>query len=280
MSEKKTQEPLITDLASIGLILKQKREEHSYTLEHVSEITRITLTNLRNIENGKLEALPGLVFVRGFIRNYAKLVGVESDWMIEALNQTFTNREQPVDGSSKVEKQDLLLLEKEQNNSKYLLIAASVVIIVVIVGIYWNMTTSNRYSSMTERVETVQAVEKKKVAAEEVLKEVEMGTGGKTAEESLAKSAPVISPLTLTLVAMESAWIRLVVDEQEQIELELIEGEKYEWPAKKEYLLTMTTGSNASIHLNGEEIVDRENFTDELFQIKLNKFTLTRINNR
>ena len=279
MSEKKSPEPLTPDLANIGLILKQKREEHSYTLEHVSEITRITLTNLRNIENGELEALPGLVFVRGFIRNYAKLIGVESDWMIEALNQTFTNREQPVDGTSKVEKQDLPL-ERERTNSKYLLIAATVVIIAVIAAVYFSMTSSNRYSSITERVETVQAVEKKEVAAEEVLKEVEMGTGPKTSKENQAKSAPVISPLSLTLVALESQWIRLVVDEQEPIELELVEGEKYEWPANKEYLLTMTTGSTASIHLNGEEIVDRENFTDELFQTKLNKFTLTRINNR
>jgi hypothetical protein len=42
----------------------------------------------------------------------------------------------------------------------------------------------------------------------------------------------------------------------------------------------MTTGNTALIHLNGEEIVDRENFKDELYQVKLNKFTLTRINNR
>ena len=279
MSEKKYQEPLATDLASIGLILKQKREEHSYTLEHVAEITRITLTNLRNIENGELEALPGLVFVRGFVRNYATLVGVESDWMIEALNQTFTNREQPVDGSSKVEKPDLPL-ETDRNTRKYLMIIAAVVVVAVIAGIYWNMTTSTRYSTITERVETVQAVEQKKVAAEEVLKEVEIGTGPKRAEESQAAPAPVISPLTLTLVAIESGWIRLVVDEQEPVELELVEGEKYDWPANKEYLLTMTTGNTASIHLNGEEIVDRENFKDELFQTKLNKFTLTRINNR
>ncbi|MBU3914471.1 helix-turn-helix domain-containing protein, partial [bacterium] len=67
----------ITDLKSIGRILKKKREEHTYTLEHVSEITRITLTSLRNIEDGNLSDLPGLVFVRGFIRNYAKLLGLE-----------------------------------------------------------------------------------------------------------------------------------------------------------------------------------------------------------
>ncbi len=150
----------------------------------------------------------------------------------------------------------------------------------MIAGIYWNMTTSTQYSSITERVETVQAVEKKEITAEEVLKEVEIGTGVKITEESQAAPAPVISPLTLTLVAIENEWIRLVVDEQEPIELELVEGEKYEWPANKEYLLTMTTGNTASIHLNGEEIVDRENFKDELFQTKLNKFTLTRINNR
>ena len=95
MSENITDPPQQSDLLSIGAILRKKREEHSYTLEHVSEITRITLTCLRNIEEGNLDALPGLVFVRGFIRNYAKLLGLESDWMIEALNQTYSDRTQP-----------------------------------------------------------------------------------------------------------------------------------------------------------------------------------------
>jgi len=279
MSENKNQEHQITDLASIGLILKNKREEHSYTLEHVAEITRITLTNLRNIEKGELEALPGLVFVRGFIRNYAKLVGVESDWMIEALNQTFTNQEQPVDGTSKIEKQELLP-EKESNFSKILLAASILVIALVIAGVYWNMTDNNQYASISDNVETVQAVDQKKVAAEDVLKEVDLGTGANASEVDKSSPKEVISPLTLTLVALESQWIRLVVDEQEPIEIELIQGEKYEWPANKEYVLTMTTGDTASIHLNGEEIVERENYRDELFQTRLNKFTLTRINNR
>ena len=279
MSEKTPQEPLVTDLASIGRILKNKREEHSYTLEHVSEITRITLTNLRNIEDGNLEALPGLVFVRGFIRNYATLVGVESDWMIEALNQTFTNREQPVDGNSRIEKHDLLF-ENERKISKFVLPVAALVIIVVIVGVYWNMTTRDQYTSIADKVETVQAVEKKEVTTEDILNAVGIEDPAKTAGESPVDPAPVISPLTLTLIALQSEWIRLAVDGQEPIELQLTQGEKYEWPASKEYLLTMTTGDTASIHLNGEEIVEREDFKDQLFQTTLNKFTLTRINNR
>ena len=78
-----------TDLNSIGIALRNKREELSYTLEHVSEITRINLTSLRNIEEGNLDNLSGLVFVKGFIRNYAKLLGVDSNWMMEVLNNVY-----------------------------------------------------------------------------------------------------------------------------------------------------------------------------------------------
>ena len=60
---------------------------------------------------------------------------------------------------------------------------------------------------------------------------------------------------------------------------ELTTGKKLEWPADEEYDLIMTTGSSATIHLNGEEIEVKESAKNQLLRMKLNKFSLTQLNN-
>lgn len=281
-SEKKIPKPKEqkpTDIKSIGLILKRKREEHSYTLEHVSEITRITLTCLRNIEEGNLDLLPGLVFVRGFIRNYAKLLGLDSDWMIEALNQTYNNKG-PQDSSDPVESEGLDFSEENKTNKKtYVYLGTIIVAVIIAAAIYWNIQTSGNYSAITNKVETVQAVESQAIVSAEDQFPLKSIPIKKEVEAAKPIAETVISPLTLTLVSMGNEWIRLKVDENEPFEQKLEKGKKYEWPANKEYNLIMTTGDTALIHLNGEEIIDRENYRDQLYQVQLNKFTLTEINN-
>ncbi|MBT3225597.1 MAG: helix-turn-helix domain-containing protein [Deltaproteobacteria bacterium] len=280
MSENITDPPQQSDLLSIGAILRKKREEHSYTLEHVSEITRITLTCLRNIEEGNLDALPGLVFVRGFIRNYAKLLGLESDWMIEALNQTYSDRTQPNSDSDQPRSFNPLSQPEKRSTSPLILVGALVIISLIAFLVYWQSKPLSQYSSTSSDVETIQAIDAKAPAQEVAQEALEAEIQKTTAEIPAPPVKPEISPLTLTLVAMNNDWIHLTIDEQESFDLRLKKGEKYEWPAKEGYALIMTTGNTALIHLNGEEIVDRENFKDELYQVKLNKFTLTRINNR
>ncbi|MCP4754019.1 MAG: hypothetical protein GY866_24305 [Proteobacteria bacterium] len=277
MSEKKGNTQQFTDLKSIGAILKKKREERSYTLEHIAEITKITLSSLRDIEEGNLEELPVLVFVQGFVRNYAKELGLESDWMIEALNQAYSGDQQQSQESASREKDLESVPKSAGNKNTYIFVGAILCTALVVFFLYWNIRTSNKYSSITGKVETIQAVEPQTSSQEIVQKTPELELNN-----SIDRPAPktVISPLTLTLVALENEWIRLSIDDQEAFDLRIKKGKKYEWPAKEEYSLIMTTGNSALIHLNGEEIIDRENYPDQLYQTKLNKFTLTRINNR
>lgn len=277
------------DLKSIGLILKKKREELSYTLEHVSEITRITLTCLRHIEEGNMDALPGLVFVRGFIRNYAKLLGLESDWMIEALNQTYQTgrpetKKSEKDYSSFTYDHSSSRPEPEKKGispSYYLLGAAAIIIIVLSVYLI-NQKNSEQITMGTSNIETIKPVEslETEVTPEPVIPVMKDEKAMVEQEEETLTPAVVMSPLTLTLVASENNWIRLAIDNQDPFELKLKKDEKYDWPAEEEYSLIMSTGNTATIHLNGEEIIDRENHLDELYQVNLNKFTLKQINNR
>jgi cytoskeletal protein RodZ len=64
---------------NFGRFLARERELRSITLEHVAEITRISVDNLRALEEGRHDRLPGRVFVIGYIRAYARCIGISGD---------------------------------------------------------------------------------------------------------------------------------------------------------------------------------------------------------
>lgn len=62
---------------SIGNDLRRERELRHLSLEELAQTTRIPIRNLILLEEGRFDDLPGDVFVRGFLRSYARAVGVD-----------------------------------------------------------------------------------------------------------------------------------------------------------------------------------------------------------
>ncbi len=61
----------------IGHILREARENKGLTLEEAQARTRINARYLTALENGQYSALPTPVHVRGFLRNYARFLGLD-----------------------------------------------------------------------------------------------------------------------------------------------------------------------------------------------------------
>jgi len=72
--------------ASIGRILKERREQLGYTLQAAEEATRIRKTYLDSLENNRFSELPGQAYVTGFIRIYARYLGLKSNPLLALLN--------------------------------------------------------------------------------------------------------------------------------------------------------------------------------------------------
>ncbi|HEY5039348.1 MAG TPA: helix-turn-helix transcriptional regulator, partial [bacterium] len=62
---------------SLGSELKQARETRKISLETVSEKTRIPIKYLESIEENRFDIFPSHTYAKGFIRAYAKVVGVD-----------------------------------------------------------------------------------------------------------------------------------------------------------------------------------------------------------
>jgi len=247
----------VEDFAAVGRALKERREELSYTIEHVAEITRITLSNLRGIEAADIEGLPSLVFVRGFVRNYASLLGLSVDWMVEALNQEY--------GAMEAAPAEDMLIGNFGSRKKSPMTPIVVGLVLVIgAGAFW---FSQSKTGQDEAPETIQSIA------------AETQDTAQSAEAQKKILQTQISPLTLMLKGKLSQWVSVTVDAELPKKMLLEAGKQYEFPAQEGYQLMMTTGGTAEVYLNGEQIEVSEEASNQLYSSKLNKFSLTRQNN-
>ena len=61
----------------VGEIFREEREQKGLTLRNIEELTSIRLRYLEAIEAGDDKVLPGEVYAKGFVRNYAIALGLD-----------------------------------------------------------------------------------------------------------------------------------------------------------------------------------------------------------
>jgi cytoskeletal protein RodZ len=73
-------------LSTIGEMLREVRERRGLTLADAERETKIRQKYLAALEDDNLAALPGPLYVRGFLRNYALYLGIDGDEALEIYN--------------------------------------------------------------------------------------------------------------------------------------------------------------------------------------------------
>lgn len=79
----------------IGQQLRDARLASGLSLHDVADRLKLSLRQLEAIEAGEFSRLPGATFVRGFIRNYARFLALDSTPLMALLDQVYPP--QPVD---------------------------------------------------------------------------------------------------------------------------------------------------------------------------------------
>ena len=72
--------------ASFGEVLATARNAAGMSIDEVAAKLRLSPRQIRALEKGEASSLPDATFVRGFIRNYAKLLGLQAEPLIAAYD--------------------------------------------------------------------------------------------------------------------------------------------------------------------------------------------------
>lgn len=80
---------------SVGEQLAAARQSRGLAVVDIAQTLKLGVRQVEALEEGDWQALPGQTFIRGFVRNYARLVGLDAAPLMEQLDAVL---EKPVSG--------------------------------------------------------------------------------------------------------------------------------------------------------------------------------------
>lgn len=82
-------------MRTVGQTLKEEREKKFYTLEEIEKVTKIRKELLVALEADNFTKLPPPTFVQGFIRNYSRFLGLDSEKLLAIYRREFADYKHP-----------------------------------------------------------------------------------------------------------------------------------------------------------------------------------------
>ncbi|MEP7287585.1 MAG: RodZ domain-containing protein [Chloroflexota bacterium] len=83
---------MLSDAEVLGDQLRKAREARHLSLDQAEKQTRIRVKYLEALEQGNYVGLPSAVQARGFLRNYARFLGLDADAMVAEYDQLQSGR--------------------------------------------------------------------------------------------------------------------------------------------------------------------------------------------
>lgn len=223
--------------AEFGRWLRQQREVRDIELDEVARATRVSIRYLQALEEGRFELLPAPVFARGFLREYARYVGLDAD---ETVNSYLTALQRGRDDEE--QRHDTASSERR------LLVAGGAVVVALllaVLGIWW--------WSSRERGATGDAAPAPVPARSAVRESI----APPTPPPAAARQPPAegaAAPLVVTLDFRAGSWVEAVVDGQPVVSEERLQGESLTLRAEERVLLSLDRPQAVDVLVNGEPV--------------------------
>jgi cytoskeletal protein RodZ len=151
-------------MSSVGETLRRERLRTGLDLEKIAQETKISVRTLELIESDQFEKLPGGVFARSFVRQYARAVGLDEDEMVSELEKTLAPPPDPLPAMQEATRQPEIRVPRVarwggagsrlRTNSSLPALGLVVLVIVACSAAYTWWQKSGRVSGVTPPVET------------------------------------------------------------------------------------------------------------------------------
>ena len=222
---------------SFGRYLQSMRLEKKISLEKVSEETRIAISNLQLIEKEALEALPDQVFVKGFLRSYARAIGADGDEAVK-LYEARLNMESRLIDAGRFSPSSALFAWRN------LILSIAAILAVIALTLYG----VSYFESRMPQPETGKASAGSEHSETAIPRQE---------TDSSAKKIAILKPLkklVLHVTAVDDTWIKVIIDNKAATEYNLISGEKLELEASAEFNLLIGNAGGLELEFNGKPV--------------------------
>lgn len=212
----------------VGEILRKRREELGKDLREIANILKIRSDYLKAIEDEAFEKLPVEVYIRGYIREYARVLNLDPETVLKAYIQQRT----PAQSEKKeVPEQEIMesigdSLRRKRLKLRHLLISSLLILSAIILAFIISPSTHKKLKMPSHTPLT------------------------KKEDVSTLKNAPHI----LEVYATETTWLRVDIDKTRTKEILLRPGESVKWHAEQGFSLKIGNAGGIKLIFDGKEI--------------------------
>jgi cytoskeleton protein RodZ len=262
-------------MKEIGAKLRAVREAKKITLAEIQERTKIRLRYLEAIESGDWEVIPGEVYRRGFICNYAHEVGLDGDALLREYSKTETPSsvepdhqvnihdavaepvvaEPPSDATS-----DTVFPKPQSLERRRLLVALGLIMVGIIIGIMvWSLLAGGWGKNKPVVTGKKPAVAQQ--ASKSTIKLAGLNeTNGENAQQPAATIVQQLYPAPITVYAefSETVWIQVKADDEVKYRGSgmtfTVNSPKQLWTANREMVIRSGNPAGMRLTLNGKDL--------------------------
>ena len=238
-------------MATVGQQLSVAREQRGYSITDVEKGTSIRALYIQAIEAGDYEVVPGEVYLKGFIRNYATFVGLDGSVMVELYKQEqqITVSQEPVEAKTQAEpvqekngsvsplRENASFPAPVRAEKSFGWAAGLAVAVVLVAGYWWWSGTSAPAAGGAQP----SAVSKPAMAG-----------GASHATASSAANTPVKQDgVHLQALFQADCWVDVSVDGKKIFNGTAQKGQTLRWDATKTVHLTLGNAGAVQLTFNG-----------------------------
>lgn len=220
---------------SFGHYLQSIRLEKGISLEDVSKETRIRIGNLLLIEKEDHENLPAQIFVKGFLRAYAKAIGADDKEAIRRYEDRYSSYQKVVDS-------EVALVQLKKKVWSNLRFALGITFCLIVISVY-GATTIYKHSNIED-----DAIHQKS--------KIHTGSDLVNADSDHVNTVPITTEerknLLLKVTAVKDTWMKVIVDGQSPESFSLSAGDRLEFEAFSGINLLVGDASGVNLLLNNE----------------------------
>lgn len=227
-------------LAQIGSQLKQIREEKAISLEKIKQITLISERHLKAIEEGNINHLPEPVYIQGFIRKYAHILGVEN--IAEQFPLTSIVTKSSWLKSSELRPLHLYLI--------YLVLISGAIAALSRVFSSVDSVRSTVSESETQLSNAARLQPTPKPAAERIPKGIAPKNPVLSISPLNQPKPNQVKPVNVSITMKGDSWMRVEVDGEVKFEGILTEGNSKEWAADKNIIVRAGNAAAVLLEFN------------------------------
>ena len=123
-------------MENFGQFLKHERELRGVPLEEIAGATKIHIRFLQALEDNRFEEMPGEVFVKGYLKSYAKAIGYDVEDLLRAYDNFISKNSSPP-AASRGEK------KKQTGRKAPLLVGGGLAVGVAAVGLWFAVSSQD-----------------------------------------------------------------------------------------------------------------------------------------